>query len=242
MRRRGKQTAMTKTSLTWALLVAGTWFSLPTRSHAQIAPVVDDNGKLVFVNGDSPKARGGSTISSPPAPSEARYASMTGSSPLRSTDGRLERIVREAAQRHQVDPALVKAVISTESGWNPYAVSRKGAMGLMQLVPATAERFGVGNPYDPAQNVEGGTMYLKSLLDRYNGDLTKTLAAYNAGERAVDQSNGVPWYPETRHYVRKVTNAYFGSDSGRDEPLSTPRKSALRREVGPDGRVLFTNE
>src|ERR1019366_8373031 len=97
---------------------------------------------------------------------------------------RLERIVREAAERHSLDPALVKAVIRTESGWNPRAVSRKGAIGLMQLIPGTAQRFGVGNPYDPAQNVEGGTMYLRALLDRYNGDLTRSLAAYNAGERA----------------------------------------------------------
>lgn len=237
---------MTKTSTIVALLVAGAWFSLSTRSLAQIAPVVDEHGKLVFVNGDSPKGRRGSTISSAPAWSKTRGAAFAGLSPpgtaLAAEDGRLERIVREAAQRHQVDPALVKAVISTESGWNPYAVSRKGAMGLMQLIPATAERFGVGNPYDPAQNVEGGTMYLKSLLDRYNGDLTKTLAAYNAGERAVDQSNGVPWYPETRHYVRKVTNAYFGSDSDRDPTLWSPPKSPVRQEAGPGGRVVFTNE
>ena len=89
--------------------------------------------------------------------------------------------MHDAAERHSVDPALVKAVISTESGWNTLAViSQKGAMGLMQLIPTTAQRFGVGNPFDPEQNIEGGTMYLKSLLDRYNGDLTKSLAAYNA--------------------------------------------------------------
>ena len=100
--------------------------------------------------------------------------------------------MRDAAERHNVDPALVKAVISTESGWNPRAVSSKGAVGLMQLIPETAQRFGVGNAFDPAQNVEGGTTYLRSLLDRYNGDLTKSLAAYNAGEHAVDLSSGVP--------------------------------------------------
>jgi soluble lytic murein transglycosylase-like protein len=157
-------------------------------------------------------------------------------------DGRLDRIVREAAQRHKVDPALVKAVISTESGWNPRAVSRKGAVGLMQLIPATAQRYGVGNPFDPAENVEGGTMHLKSLLDRYNGDLTKALAAYNAGERAVDLSRGVPWYPETQRYVRKVTNAYFRPNSGRDPLLWSQPKSPVRREVDPNGRVVFTNE
>jgi Transglycosylase SLT domain len=247
---------MTRRRIAVALLVAGTWFSLPVRSHAQIASVVDEQGKLVFINGDSPKARRGGTISPTRLASEVSYAASVGSPPSlldgsfrpptggsrEHADGRLDRIVREAAQRHKVDPALVKAVISTESGWDPYAVSRKGAMGLMQLIPATAERFGVGNPYDPAQNVEGGTTYLKSLLDRYNGNLTKTLAAYNAGERAVDESHGVPRYPETQRYVRKVTSAYFRSDSGRDSMHRSPRKLPVRREVEPDGRVIFTNE
>jgi hypothetical protein len=249
--------SMTRATMTVALLVAGTWFSLPTPSHAQIASVVNDSGAVVFINGGSPNARRGSTISSPPArhgtiagasvgstspPFNGSVRPLSAGSSVGRGDVHLDRIVSEAAQRHQLDPELVKAVISTESGWNPYAVSRKGAMGLMQLIPATAQRFGVGNPYDPAQNVEGGTAYLKSLLDRYNGDLTKSLAAYNAGERAVDQSGGVPWYPETRQYVRKVTNAYFGSDSGGDPTHWTPRKPPVRREVEPDGRVIFTNE
>ena len=157
-------------------------------------------------------------------------------------DSRLDRIVQEAAQRHRLDPALVKAVISTESGWNPRAISQKGAVGLMQLIPATAQRFGVGNPFDPAQNVEGGTTYLKSLLDRYNGDLTKSLAAYNAGERAVDLSGGVPAYRETQKYVQKVTNAYFRPDSGRTSTLWSPPRPSVRQEVGANGRVVFTNE
>jgi soluble lytic murein transglycosylase-like protein len=154
----------------------------------------------------------------------------------------IDRIVQEAAQRHKVDPALVKAVISTESDWNPHAVSRKGAEGLMQLIPETAERFGVGNPMDPAQNVEGGTTYLRWLLDRYNGDLRKTLAAYNAGEGAVDQFGGVPRYRETQQYVQKVTHAYFQPGSGRNPTLWEPRRPPVRREVDSNGRVVFTNE
>ena len=154
----------------------------------------------------------------------------------------IDRIVQEAAQRHKVDPALVKAVISTESGWNPRAVSRKGAEGLMQLIPETAERFGVGNALDPAQNVEGGTTYLKWLLDRYNGDLRKTLAAYNAGEGAVDSFGGVPRYRETQQYVQKVTHAYFQPGSGRNTTLWEPPKPPVRREVDSSGRVVFTNE
>jgi soluble lytic murein transglycosylase-like protein len=154
----------------------------------------------------------------------------------------MDRIVQDAAQRHKVDPALVKAVISTESGWNPHAISRKGAEGLMQLIPETAERFGVGNALDPAQNVEGGTTYLKWLLDRYNGDLRKTLAAYNAGEGAVDSFGGVPRYRETQQYVQKVTHAYFQPGSGRNTTLWEPPKPPVRREVDSNGRVVFTNE
>jgi soluble lytic murein transglycosylase-like protein len=157
-------------------------------------------------------------------------------------DPRLDRIVQEAAQRHSLDPALVKAVITTESGWNARAISQKGAVGLMQLIPSTAQRFGVGNPFDPAQNVEGGTTYLKALLDRYNGDLTKSLAAYNAGERAVDLSGGVPAYRETQRYVQKVTDAYFRPGSGRTSTLWSPPRPPVRQEVGANGRVVFTNE
>ena len=155
---------------------------------------------------------------------------------------RLDSIVQDAAQRHQLDPALVKAVINTESGWNPRAISPKGAVGLMQLIPATAQRYGVGNALDPAQNVEGGSKYLRSLLDRYNGDLTKSLAAYNAGERAVDLSNGVPAFAETRRYVQKVTDTYFRTDSGRDTSLWEAPRPVVRREIDSSGRMIFTNQ
>ncbi len=182
--------------------------------------------------------------SAPPAIPATADSAATGSllSPPEATVDPMERIVREAAERNKVDPALVKAVISTESGWNPRAVSRKGAVGLMQLIPETAQRYGVGNLFDPAQNVEGGTMYLKWLLDRYNGDLPKTLAAYNAGEHAVDEYRGVPRYPETQSYVQKVTHAYFQPGSGRNPTLWSPPRPPVRKEVDSNGRVVFTNE
>jgi hypothetical protein len=227
-------------------LMAGIWFSLPLSTHAQIVTSVGAGGKTVYVNEYSPRDRHRSTISSSSAAllghsARSRSDEATSGSPAVS-DPKLDQIVREAAERHDLDPALVKAVISTESNWNPYAVSPKGAMGLMQLVPSTAERFGVGNPYDPAQNIEGGTAYLKELLDRYHGDLKKSLAAYNAGPGAVDASGGVPWYPETRRYVRKVTNAYFRFDVDHGSTPSGFRKPPVRREVEPDGSVVFTNE
>ena len=259
MRRRpeiaqAKTITMNKNCIPVAVLVAGALFALSTPLRAQIATSLDENGKLVFVNGDSPNGRRGSTISStqggsalggPTAGgsrSRSALSSESAAETLGANDGRLDRIVRDAAARHKVDPALVKAVISTESGWNPQAVSRKGAVGLMQLIPGTAQRFGVGNPFDPAQNVEGGTTYLRALLDRYNGDLSKTLAAYNAGEHAVDANRGVPPYWETQRYVQKVQNAYFRPGSGRDSTLWTPPRNPVRKEVDSNGRVIFTNE
>jgi len=244
---------MNKYCIPVAVLVAGGCFLFTSPLRAQITSAVDEHGKRVFVNADSPKPRHGSTISfvstaSPAAPrfaasdlSEAQ-AGNSANETLGGTDGKLDRIVRDAAARHNMDPALVKAVISTESGWNSQAVSRKGAVGLMQLVPGTAQRFGVSNSFDPAQNVEGGTTYLRSLLDRYNGDLNKSLAAYNAGEGAVDRSGGVPAYRETQRYVQKVQDAYFRPGSGRNSSLWTPPRIPVRKDVDSKGRVVFTNE
>jgi soluble lytic murein transglycosylase-like protein len=244
---------MNKYCIPVAVLIASSGLLCSVPLRAQITTAVDAHGKRVFVNADSPKPRHGSTISfastvSPAAPafsasnlSDARAGSSANET-LGGTDGKLDRIVRDAAARHNMDPALVKAVISTESGWNSQAVSRKGAVGLMQLIPGTAQRFGVNNSFDPEQNVEGGTTYLKSLLDRYNGDLNRSLAAYNAGEGAVDRSGGVPAYPETRRYVQKVQDAYFRPGSGRNSSLWTPPRIPVRKVVDSNGRVVFTNE
>lgn len=112
--------------------------------------------------------------------------------------------VRAAAREHGVDEAIVRAIIHAESAFNPNALSRVGAQGLMQLMPATARRFGVGNAFEPRQNIGGGVKYLAWLLKRFNGDLTLAAAGYNAGEGAVDKYKGVPPYRETRHYVDRV--------------------------------------
>ncbi len=117
---------------------------------------------------------------------------------------RFESLIHEAAEKHQVDVALVKAVIRTESYFNPNATSRVGASGLMQLMPQTARRYGVTDLYSPRQNIEAGVRHLKYLLQRYPRQLHLALAAYNAGEKAVERYQGIPPYPETREYVKKV--------------------------------------
>jgi soluble lytic murein transglycosylase-like protein len=117
-------------------------------------------------------------------------------------------LAETAARRHGLDPDLVMAVAQAESGLQPTAVSRKGAQGLMQLMPATAASLGVSDPFDPAQNLDGGARHLGSLLQRYDGDLKRALAAYNAGEGAVAKHGGVPPYPETRSYLRTVLARY----------------------------------
>ncbi len=119
----------------------------------------------------------------------------------------LATLVDHIAQRHDVDRDLVHSMIRVESNYDPFAVSNKGALGLMQLIPSTARRFGVANVFDPAQNVEGGVRYLKYLLDLYEGDNRLALAAYNAGEGTVERYRGVPPFRETRDYVYRVGKA-----------------------------------
>jgi soluble lytic murein transglycosylase-like protein len=130
-----------------------------------------------------------------------------------------------AAARHNVDPNLVRAVVKVESNFNSNAVSRKGAMGLMQLMPSTARSLNVKNPFDPAQNVDAGVRHLKQLLENYGGDVNLTLAAYNAGSGAVARSSGIPRFPETQNYVRRITNLYYGGfDLGPSGPSRDPVK------------------
>jgi soluble lytic murein transglycosylase-like protein len=112
--------------------------------------------------------------------------------------------IRTAASQYGVEEAIVRAIIHAESAYRPNAISRAGAQGLMQLIPATASRFGVVDPFDPAQNIRGGVQYLAWLLKRYNSNLTLAAAAYNAGEGAVDRNGGVPPYRETQRYVERV--------------------------------------
>ena len=134
------------------------------------------------------------------APREARASQQP--SDVVALIGMIDRMADEAG----VESALVHSVIRAESNYNAHAVSPAGALGMMQLIPSTAKRFGVGNVFDARENVQGGILYLKFLLDYYKGDYPRTIAAYNAGENAVDRFNGIPPYAETRHYVWQVAN------------------------------------
>src|SRR5450432_4476024 len=116
----------------------------------------------------------------------------------------LKQAVNSAGERHQIDPDFINSVIRAESGFNSRAVSKKGAQGLMQLMPQTASQLGVANSFDPNANVEGGTKYLRELLEKYNYDVVKTLAAYNAGPKRVDQYHGAPPYYETQAYISRI--------------------------------------
>jgi len=121
---------------------------------------------------------------------------------------KLDAVINSIGDLHHIDPDLINSVIHAESGFNPRAVSPKGAQGLMQLMPQTASHLGVANAFDPRANVEGGTRYLRELLERYNFDLIKALAAYNAGPHRVEQYRGVPPYFETRAYVARVVRDF----------------------------------
>ncbi len=138
----------------------------------------------------------------------ARSNYLRSNTPISQQD--VDAAIEQAAARHNVDPNLVRSVIKVESNFNPNAVSRKGAMGLMQLMPRTARSLHVTNPFDPQQNVDAGVRHLKSLLESYGGNIKLSLAAYNAGAGAVARSSGVPRFAETQNYVRRITEIYYG--------------------------------
>lgn len=185
------------------------------------------------------------------APNDPRYRRLLGypetpspapaapGAPLRAL-ARFAPLIQAAAERYRVERRLVEAVIMVESGGNPRAVSRKGARGLMQLMPERSEALGVRNPFSPAENIDGGVRHLRDLLAHFRGEVTHALAAYNAGADAVRTYGGVPPYPETQGYVRKVRALYEGRpDSRWTAPAETPQ--LIYRQVGADGTIVYTN-
>jgi len=155
------------------------------------------------------------------------------------THGQYADLINALAVEHGVDPVLVKAIIRTESNFDQHAVSRKGARGLMQLMPGTAHRFTVSNPFDPAENIRGGVAYLKYLQELFPGQLSLVIAAYNAGENAVLRHNAVPPYPETREYVKRVLR-YYGRRADRLFVSARPPGSSSSRAARPASSVFRT--
>ena len=184
---------MNRIGLTATLfLVFSLWLPAP-QAKADIYVHKDSQGVLHFTN--VPNHSGYRTVI-------REWGKGSGISTL--APARIEEIIRSASNRYSVDAHLVRAVIKAESDFNAQARSPKGAQGLMQLMPDTARLHNVSNVYDPDENIDGGVRHLKLLLDRYQGDLRLTLAGYNAGIQAVEKYGGVPPYPETREYIRRV--------------------------------------
>lgn len=189
-------------NLKWLALVM---FAFSTPVMADIFSYTDANGVTHFSNvPDNRQYK--LVVASQGSAGKPDIAAGGTSAPLnRAGKSRFAPIVEEAARAHQVDPALLHAVITAESGYNPGAVSHKGAVGLMQLMPETARRYGVENSLDPAQNIQGGTRYLSDLLQMFNNNIELAVAAYNAGENAVIRHGyTIPPYRETLAYVPKV--------------------------------------
>jgi len=146
----------------------------------------------------------------------------------------IQKIVEDIAQKYSLDPTLIHSIIKIESNYDPWAISPKGAMGLMQLMPSTASQYGVRNIFDPRENIEGGVKYLKDLIRLYQGKTDLVLAAYNAGQEAIKKFGGIPPYPETINYIEKVKASY-------QQPF-IKTKTKIYKFIDKRGRVVLTND
>jgi len=216
------------------LLVLTLCFGVSSLQAAErITAVIDPTGRIIFVNEPTPV----------PAPTESPAPGGLPDGSAAESKSRIDSLIEQAAGEHQVDPELVRAIVQVESNYNPYAVSPRGARGLMQLIPATARRFGVTDIFDPEENLGGGIRYLKYLMGMFDGDLQLSLAAYNAGENVVARWRRVPPIPETRNYVRKIGAIYplrrpSPPTAGNGAAPSAPR---IVKAVDGNGVVHFTN-
>jgi len=211
-----------------------------TTANADIYQFVDENGVVHFTNVPAGRVKKPSKIVS-----ENNKTASSVASPSHGNENRAHQaesipdsyvnIINSACTRFGVDPSLVHAIVKVESDFNPFAISRKGAMGLMQLMPQTATTMNVRNTFSPDENIEGGVKYLRYLLDRYEGNISLSLAAYNAGETAVKKWGTIPPYKETQDYVRKILQIYNGTGK-----TYAPRYT-IYVGAGADGTILLTD-
>jgi soluble lytic murein transglycosylase-like protein len=186
----------------FAIVVALTAVLRAVPAQADIYAWRDEYGRLVVSKHPAPAGVQAQTFA---VHGNDQYRTTGADLSLAGIETRLGDVVAEHARRHDLSPDLVRAVIRVESGWNPHAVSAKGALGLMQLMPATAAEYGVSDPFDPEQNIGAGVAYLRKLIDRFDGKTELALAAYNAGPGAVEKyGRTIPPYRETRSYVRRI--------------------------------------
>lgn len=209
--------------------------ALPYGAQAEIYVYVDKDGVSHYTNAPTDsrykKARLEGLNTQPGRSVSARETWQKARRSTPQNPARYEKYISKAALSHEIDPLLIKAIIRTESNFDPYAVSSKGAQGLMQLMPGTAKSMRVRNPFDPLQNISGGTRYLRELLNSYEGNLTLSLAAYNAGPGNVAKNGPLPRIPETREYVRRVINHYRSYQQNTGAPVSLSKNITVGKLV-----------
>ncbi len=190
--------------------------ALSSSCIADIYKYVDDNGVAHFTN----------------VPGDSNYSKIISEGSTSSTQT-YDHIINRKSIKYDIEPAIIEAVITAESNWNPKARSKKGAIGLMQLMPATAKEMNITDSYNPEENIEAGTRYLRHLLNRFNEDLDLALAAYNAGPSRVEKAGGIPAITETRMYVKSVKSFYKGYSRNKVTPIY--------KITFKDGTILYTN-
>ena len=224
------------------------WFKLG--SLALLGAVLGMAASMIHTSSVHPDFRTGklvrSVIVTSQPVSRQRVAETAVLAPPAGIDTAIDGAVERIAAQHSLPPQLIHSVIKVESNYNPFAVSSKGARGLMQLIPSTARRFGVSDSFNPLENIQGGAKYLKYLLDLYNGNYPLALAAYNAGEGAVAKYGGVPPYAETRNYLVRVQKQLGHARPADTRPAAQDQKPAdppapahIQELAQPDGTVRY---